>query len=103
MSKQCPGSLPIESSAERELGESLRDAPFVGDSLKDLQAAIAFGCQPILVRTGKGEGTVAALESTDAGIPEPDTIPVYRDLAAAAEALLAQCALKGDMSETRTK
>ena len=88
---------------ERELGESLRGAPFIGDSLKDLQAALAFGCQPVLVRTGKGEGTLAKLESTDSGIPEPDTIPVYRDLAAAADALLARCAPKGDISETPTK
>ncbi len=88
---------------ERELGESLRDAPFIGDSLKDLQAALAFGCQPVLVRTGKGEGTLATLGSADAGITAPDAIPVYRDLAAAADALLAQCAPKGDISETPTK
>jgi D-glycero-D-manno-heptose 1,7-bisphosphate phosphatase len=88
---------------ERELGESLRGAPFIGDSLKDLQAALAFGCQPVLVRTGKGEGTLATLESTDGGIPEPVTIPVYRDLAAAADALLARCAQKSDISEAPTK
>jgi D-glycero-D-manno-heptose 1,7-bisphosphate phosphatase len=32
---------------------------FVGDSASDLQAAVAVGCQPVLVRTGKGERTLA--------------------------------------------
>jgi D-glycero-D-manno-heptose 1,7-bisphosphate phosphatase len=91
------------AAIERELGGSLRDAPFIGDSLKDLQAALAFGCRPILVQTGKGENTLAALRAADAGIPEPDTIPVYRDLAAAADALLARCVRKSDISETRAK
>jgi D-glycero-D-manno-heptose 1,7-bisphosphate phosphatase len=30
----------------------------VGDSLRDLQAAIAVGAQPILVKTGKGQQTL---------------------------------------------
>lgn len=40
-------------------GPSSRDVPVVGDSLRDLQAAVAAGCRPILVRTGKGEKTLA--------------------------------------------
>jgi D-glycero-D-manno-heptose 1,7-bisphosphate phosphatase len=32
----------------------------VGDSLRDLQAGVAVGCQPHLVRTGKGAGLDAA-------------------------------------------
>ena len=35
----------------------LRGIPSVGDSLRDLQAAVAVGAQPILVLTGKGEKT----------------------------------------------
>src|SRR6187402_126167 len=35
----------------------LKGVPFVGDSLKDLQAADAVGAQPILVLTGKGPRT----------------------------------------------
>jgi D-glycero-D-manno-heptose 1,7-bisphosphate phosphatase len=31
---------------------------FVGDSLGDLQAAVAVDCQPVLVKTGKGERTL---------------------------------------------
>ena len=38
----------------------LNGVPAIGDSLRDLQAAAAVGAQPILVRTGKGEKTLAA-------------------------------------------
>lgn len=73
---------------ERELGISARGAIFIGDSLKDLQAARAFGCQPVLVKTGKGLATLAAIQANDAALAEPDSIPIYDDLAAAARALL---------------
>jgi D-glycero-D-manno-heptose 1,7-bisphosphate phosphatase len=33
--------------------------PVVGDSLRDLQAGVAVGCQPYLVLTGKGAKTQA--------------------------------------------
>lgn len=42
---------------EAHLGADLLGAPMVGDSLKDIQAAKAKGCQPVLVRTGKGTQT----------------------------------------------
>jgi len=42
---------------EAHLGADLAGAPMVGDSLKDIQAAKAKGCQPVLVRTGKGTQT----------------------------------------------
>ena len=41
------------SAIESELGEPAAGAWFIGDSLKDLQAAQSFGCTPILVKTGK--------------------------------------------------
>ena len=47
--------------AEAELGISLVDSYFVGDSLKDMQAASAFNMAPILVRTGKGRETELSL------------------------------------------
>lgn len=46
---------------EAELGMSAKGAPLVGDSLKDLQLAIAKGCVPILVTTGKGADTAQHL------------------------------------------
>ncbi len=73
---------------ERELGESAAGAWFVGDSLKDLQAARAHGCKPALVRTGKGESTASALQRADVALPDPAGVPVFDDLAAAAEHIL---------------
>ena len=55
----------------------LAGVPAVGDSLRDLQAAVAVGAQPILVLTGKGRKT-----ADDPALP-PDTL-VFPDLAAAA-------------------
>ena len=57
--KPEPGMLL--SIAER-FNVNLKDIPFVGDSLKDLQAASAVGALPILVRTGKGEQTSTSNE-----------------------------------------
>ena len=37
-----------------------RSVYFVGDSLKDLQAAKSAGCTPVLVKTGKGQRTLAS-------------------------------------------
>ena len=59
----------------------LDEVPAIGDSLRDLQAASASGCQPILVLTGKGEKT-----QSEGGLP-PNTV-VFKDLATVAEWLL---------------
>ena len=67
----------------------LKGIPAVGDSLRDLQAASALGCSPILVRTGKGEKTEA-----DGNLP-PATI-IRADLAAAVDALLGKSPTKKD-------
>ena len=73
-----------KSGAFAELANRLRidltDIPAVGDSLRDLQAAQSAGAKAILVKTGKGEKTLAA------GIP--DNVEVYDDLAAVVSALL---------------
>lgn len=62
-------------------GSDLRGVPAIGDSLRDLQAAANVGASPWLVRTGKGERTLAA-----GGLPE--NTPVYADLGEAVERLL---------------
>jgi D-glycero-D-manno-heptose 1,7-bisphosphate phosphatase len=54
----------------------------VGDSLRDLQASAPLGAQCILVRTGKGEKTLA-----DGGLPENTWI--CADLAEAAQRIIA--------------
>jgi D-glycero-D-manno-heptose 1,7-bisphosphate phosphatase len=66
----------------RHYGVSLEGVPAIGDSLRDLEAAAAAGATPILVRTGNGRRTEAALPD---GLRE---IAIYDDLAAAAEALV---------------
>lgn len=60
---------------------SLRGAPSVGDSLRDLQASYIVGCKPYLVLTGKGEKT-----SEKGGLP-PGTA-TYPNLAAVVDHLL---------------
>ena len=47
--------------AENELGIRLANSYLIGDSLKDLQAAVAFQMKPVLVRTGKGRDTELCL------------------------------------------
>ncbi len=67
----------------QRLRVSLKQVPAVGDSLRDLKAAKAAGARPILVKTGKGERTLAAGNL-------PRGVSVYDDLAAVADALLAE-------------
>lgn len=64
------------------LDVDLADVPVIGDSLRDLQAAAAVGAKAILVRTGKGEATFEEIRGKA-------QIPVYRNLADAVDALLA--------------
>ncbi len=71
----------------REIGERtgfrLDGVPCIGDSLRDLQAARAVGARPILVRTGKGERTLAT-----ASEEELEDVAVFDDLNAAVNAIL---------------
>ncbi|MDT8385648.1 MAG: D-glycero-beta-D-manno-heptose 1,7-bisphosphate 7-phosphatase [Gammaproteobacteria bacterium] len=65
----------------------LTGVPVIGDSVRDLQSALAVGARPILVRTGKGERSLASLG--EASVDERlRAVPVYRDLAEAVDALL---------------
>ena len=61
-------------------GVNLKDAPAVGDSLKDLQAAAAVGAIPMLVLTGNGQTTRTAKEI-------PAGTQIFENLAAVADAL----------------
>jgi D-glycero-D-manno-heptose 1,7-bisphosphate phosphatase len=59
----------------------LGGVPAIGDSLRDIQAAQAAGATPLLVKTGKGFGTVS----------QPDfdpAVPVFNDLYSAVNHLL---------------
>src|SRR5262245_30631904 len=46
---------------ERELGVSVRGAPYIGDRMSDIDGAEGVGARPILVRTGLGAATEALL------------------------------------------
>lgn len=59
----------------------LDGVPVIGDSLRDITAARKVNAHPILVRTGKGERTLARGEGLE-------DVPVYNDLAAAVDHLL---------------
>ncbi len=66
----------------------LNGAPAIGDSLRDLQAAVEVGAAPMLVLTGKGE-------KTRAGGELPEGTEIFLDLAHAVDVLLMRSA-KGE-------
>jgi D-glycero-D-manno-heptose 1,7-bisphosphate phosphatase len=76
--KPAPGLL---LDIARRLHTELDDVPVIGDSLNDVRAARAAGAHPILVKTGRGFGTVSL---PDLGL----SVPVYEDLFHAVDALL---------------
>jgi D-glycero-D-manno-heptose 1,7-bisphosphate phosphatase len=81
--KPMPGLF--EQIAER-YGMHLKGVPVVGDSLRDLQAGAAVGCEPHLVRTGKaGELDDTQLQHWVAQLPGT---MVHADLGAFADALI---------------
>jgi D-glycero-D-manno-heptose 1,7-bisphosphate phosphatase len=61
---------------------SLTGVPVIGDSLRDLQAAVAVDALPMLVLTGKGKKTKVDPEL-------PGGTPIFADLAAAVKSLTA--------------
>lgn len=62
----------------------LSGIPSIGDSLRDVQAAVSVGASPILVRTGKGERTLASEAE------ELRDVPVYDDLSDVVDAILGE-------------
>ena len=86
----CRKPLPglYEQIGDR-FGVELKGVPVAGDSLRDLQAGAAVGCETHLVLTGKG----AAYR----GVPLPPEFPpgtqVHEDLAAFADHLIARHAV----------
>lgn len=79
--KPAPGLL-LQISAE--LQAPLAGAWYVGDAKKDVELALATGCKPILVRTGKGAETAPALTSEQRALTH-----IVADLAEAARFILA--------------
>lgn len=61
---------------------------FIGDTIKEIQAAKTIGCRAILVRTGKGKMTLQQH-------PElKNTVPVYENLKEAVSAILKEQVFK---------
>jgi D-glycero-D-manno-heptose 1,7-bisphosphate phosphatase len=54
--KPAPGML-LEALAD--FGANPSKTYFVGDALRDLEAAVSAHCRPVLVKTGKGEWTLS--------------------------------------------
>ena len=55
--KPAPGMLLAIGDVTRM---DIKGQPFVGDSAKDVEAAIAAGCSPVIVKTGNGIETAAS-------------------------------------------
>ena len=78
--KPAPGMI---YQIEKMLDHPVQSAYFVGDSLRDLEAAQTAKCIPVLVMTGKGGRTLKKLAET----AYADT-PVFTNLAAFVDNLL---------------
>jgi D-glycero-D-manno-heptose 1,7-bisphosphate phosphatase len=72
------------TAIENQFNCKLKNAYFIGDSVKDLQAATSHGCKPVLVKTGKGLESVKTLENLN-----HINYTVYADLNHAVSEILA--------------
>lgn len=69
-----PG-LGLIKQIETEFGMSAEDAPFVGDTAKDILVAKLAGCRPVLVKTGKGTVTLTQITAAElAGVEIFETL-----------------------------
>jgi D-glycero-D-manno-heptose 1,7-bisphosphate phosphatase len=69
----------MDAAARLEI--DLRDIPYIGDSLDDINAARAVGARAVLLRTGRGR----TVDIPGAGLAD---VEVYDDLATAASVLI---------------
>jgi len=81
--KPRPG---LFTRAAESLAVDLAGVPAIGDSFRDLEAARAVGACPVLVRTGKGERTIAKNTQQLADW----NMPIFDDLSAAVDDLLSR-------------
>jgi len=75
--KPKPGLLQAFS---QDFNTRLEEVVFIGDALRDIQAATAAGAKPLLVKTGKGQQTLNDNPHLN--------IPVFEDLYDAAKYLI---------------
>lgn len=69
---------------ESQFNKPVKGSWFVGDTQKDIGAALAKGCKPILVLTGKGSYTRDTM-----AVEALENIPVFDDLFSAAMFIIA--------------
>ncbi len=84
--EKCPCRKPqpgLLYKIQEKYPLNFADTFFIGDSITDIQVARLVGCKPILVRTGKGEKTLAKY-------PEVTDIPHFDNLSQAVDYVLAQ-------------
>ena len=74
--KPLPGML---FQATRDFSLDLAGSYIIGDKVADVEAGLAAGCRPVLVRTGYGRADSSRI---------PAGVPVYDDLLAAARAII---------------
>ena len=93
----CRKPLPgMALDIGRRYGVDLRQVPMVGDTLRDLQAAQAAGCEPHLVRSGRA-ATLSAAEVAELIAQVPGTF-VHQDLGELATHLLEREHLRDSQS-----
>jgi D-glycero-D-manno-heptose 1,7-bisphosphate phosphatase len=80
--KPRPGML---LQAAQDLAIDLARSFLVGDAISDVDAALAAGCRPVMVRTGRGRKQAVALASSGLG-----DVPVMADLGEAVDWILTQ-------------
>jgi D-glycero-D-manno-heptose 1,7-bisphosphate phosphatase len=80
--KPRPGML---LQAVQDLAIDLARSFLVGDAISDVDAALAAGCRPVMVRTGRGRKQAVALASSGLG-----DVPVMADLGEAVDWILTQ-------------
>lgn len=61
-------------TAAQKYSISLTDSFFLGDAPSDIEAAIAAGCQPLLVLTGRGQETFSQIDQYKVTIPVFDQV-----------------------------
>lgn len=79
--KPKPGLL---YQAAEYLACGLKNMIVIGDSVRDLDSAVAVGARPVLVRTGKGQAAEKLLLNDS----RYDDLEVFDDLASAVDSLL---------------
>ena len=83
-----PATGLLKDIAKR-FGRGLENVPVVGDSLRDLQAGTELGCSLWLVKTGKGERTLAAAKNELSKALPPNT-QIADNLAGVVDQLLVE-------------